>query len=212
MARVGGTCPQTGNAGQWGLHAFENPMLPAAAARPVWRADRHPLVLAAVAEPARNDADAFLLGPVRGLAKIVRSEDRERLLLSDGLRSVRLDVAGASMTEGPVQLRFEIPGPGCAALLRILALRRFLHLAATGNFSRMLHPPEARARRLVLLLRTFDGLEAGASQREIAAELLGRSAGAADWRIEDSSIRSQAQRLVRGARRMAAGAWLGLLQ
>ena len=52
------------------------------------------------------------------------------------------------------------------------------------------------------MLRVHDALAAGANQREIAEELFGPAARAPRWRSEASTIRSQVQRLVRGARSM----------
>jgi hypothetical protein len=197
--------------GQWGLHAFADPARAAPAARPVWRADRHPLVLAAVAAAARDDRDAFLLERFGQLATLVRAPGIEHVLISDGFRTIRLDVAGDSLARGPVRLCFAISGPRGAAP-KVLVLRRLLHLAETGHFSRGLHRPDTRARRHVLLIRASDALEAGASQREIAAALLGPAPAATNWRIEAPSLRSQAQRLVRGARTMASEGWLDLLR
>jgi hypothetical protein len=195
----------------WGLHALEDPARPAPAARPIWRADRHPLVLAAVATAARDDVDTFRFERFGQRATVVGAPGAEHVLISDGFRSIRLDVAGDSVTHGPVRLCYRISGLGCASP-KVLILRRLLHLAATGDFSRLLHRPDARVRRHVLLIRASDALAAGASQREIAAGLLGRPPSAVRWRIEAPSLRSQAQRLVRGARRMASGAWLDLLR
>jgi hypothetical protein len=200
-----------GAAGPWGLHSLADPARPAPAARPMWRAERHPLVLGAVAAAAPDDRDAFLLERFGRLATVARSAGAEHVLISDGFRSVRLDVAGASIASGPVRLCYRISGLA-AASPRVLVLRRFLHLAATGHFSRVLHRPDSRARRHVLLIRAFDALEAGATQRDIAGALLGACPAGINWRLEAPSLRSQAQRLVRGARRMAAGGWLDLLR
>jgi len=84
-------------------------------------------------------------------------------------------------------------------------------LAATGSLSPHLHPPDRRAHRHILLLRTFDALAAGVGQRAIAAALLGNRANETRWRIEAPSLRSQVQRLVRAARLMAAGGFWSLL-
>jgi hypothetical protein len=63
----------------------------------------------------------------------------------------------------------------------------------------------------VLMLRTWDALTAGADQREIAGELLSRTAVAPRWRSREPSVRSQAQRLVRLARLFSAGGYRVLL-
>jgi hypothetical protein len=141
----------------------------------------------------------------------VRSaEGREHLLLSDGLRTIRVDVLAGSLARGPAQLFYLLAG-FAAAERPLLTLRRLLALRRTGRFSRSLHPRETRAQRWVLALRAFDALATGAGQREIAALLLNREAGEPRWRSRASSIRSQSQRLVRSARRMANGGYRGLL-
>jgi hypothetical protein len=60
-------------------------------------------------------------------------------------------------------------------------------------------------------LSQWDTLTAGADQREIAQELLSPTAGVPRWRSRESSVRSQAQRLVRSARGFAAGGYRALL-
>lgn len=68
-----------------------------------------------------------------------------------------------------------------------------------------------RRKRHILFLRAWDGLPAGATQRSLAAVLLREEAAAARWRTEAPSLRSQIQRLARGARAMAHGAYWRLL-
>jgi hypothetical protein len=61
------------------------------------------------------------------------------------------------------------------------------------------------------MLRAWDALIAGASQREIACMVFSRSAAGARWRIREPSIRSRTQRLVRSARDFAQGGYRELL-
>ena len=193
-----------------GLIAFEPPDRTVPNTRPMWRVDVHPYVLAVEACPADAAADGFALEPLRQLATIHEDEEGEHLLLSDGLRMVRLDGRRGSLTGGPVGLHYLIQGLASAEP-PLLTLRRFLALCRSGRFSRPLHPCEARARRWVLMLRTADALAAGADQREIAHVLLSRSVAEPGWRSREPSIRSQVQRLVRSARRMAGGGYRELL-
>lgn len=196
----------------WGLHAFENPDLPAPDARPIWRAAVHPYVLAARAGRSGAAPDRFDLARFGPLAHVFTDEaGSEHLLLSDGHRAIRIDVLAGGLSSGPRELRYLLGGLG-AAEKPLLTLRRLLALARTGRFSRALHAREARARRWVLVLRANDGLAAGADQREIATLLLSRSASEPRWRDSAPSVRSQAQRLVRAARQMAAGGYRELLQ
>lgn len=195
---------------QFGLVAFEPPHLTLPDARPMWRADVHPYVLTAQACGRAATADMFDFESLRQLATIIVDEDGEHLLLSDGVRMVRLDGGGGSLTSAPVRLRYLIDGVA-AAEPPLLTLRRFLALCRRGRFSRALHAREARARRWVLMLRAADALAGGAGQRDIAGVLISRSVGEPGWRSREPSIRSQVQRLVRSARQMAHGGWRELL-
>ena len=197
-------------AARWGLHAFERPDRDALAARPVWRRELFPSVLEAEAVDQGPDEDRLEIGRLRRFVTSVRDlGGREHLLLSDGRRAIRLDILSGSLSERPV-LRYRLAGLS-GVQPPLLALRQLLALWSTGRFSRALHPREQRAARWILLLRASDGLAAGASQRDIAAALLGREAADRRWRVEASSLRSRAQRLVRDARRMAGGGYLSLL-
>jgi hypothetical protein len=61
------------------------------------------------------------------------------------------------------------------------------------------------------MLRAYDALAAGASQREIAAVLLDGDARRDRWRIHSPSLRSRAQRLAACARAMGEGGYRALL-
>lgn len=195
---------------QFGLITFEAPDLAVPKARPMWSIDAHPYVLSAEACHADPVAERFDLEPLRPLATILEQGDGEHLLLSDGLRSVRLDAPRGVLTDAPVVLRYWLHGIASAEP-PLLTLRRLLALCRTGGFARSLHPREARARRWILMLRAADALAAGAGQREIAEVLLSASAAWPRWRSREGSVRSQVQRLVRGARDMAAGGYRELL-
>ena len=195
----------------WGLHAFEPPHLAVPDARPVWCAKAYPYVL--TVDAIQSDGEnAFDLQRVVAVSPVlVAARRREHLLLSDGHRAIRLDVQGASLAKGPVQLRYRLAGLSLAEA-PLLTLRRFLAFVRSGRFSRTLYRPEARARRLVLMLRAHDALRSGATQREIAAELLSGEARADRWRVNAPALRSQVQRLVRDCRFMAEGGYASLLR
>jgi hypothetical protein len=195
---------------RFGLAAFEAAGCAVPDARPIWRAEVHPLVLAARPGAGGAHHDLFDLARFSALARIVTDEAADRLLMSDGLRSVRIDAQPGTFGGGPVHLNYELGGI-ISAEPPLLTLRRFLALARTGGFSRVLHPAERRARRWILLLRAWDGVGTGADQREIARVLLSRSAGEPGWRSREPSVRSQVQRLVRSARAFARGGYRRLL-
>lgn len=194
----------------WGLHAFEAPDRPAPLARPVWTAAVHPFVLPAGVEGSGAEEDMLDLERLGERAvRVNGSRSSEHLLVSDGLHTIRVDVAGAFNKRA--RLRYRIGGI-VSAERPLLTLRRLVAFAREGRFSRTLHPREAKASRWILLLRAFDALAAGADQRKIAEALLSAEAGEERWRSRAPSLRSRAQRLVRGARRMAAGGYWELLR
>ena len=197
-------------AAAFGLVAFEWPDRAVPNARPLWRPDVHPHVLTVERVEAASSGDEFDLHPVADLATLVAGPGGDHLLLSDGLRTVRLDGPCGSFSRGPACLRYRLEGLASAEP-PLLALRRFLALCRMGHFARSLHAPEARARRWILMLRARDALAAGAGQRDIAKVLFSRSAAQPRWRSHEPTLRSQAQRLVRSARALAGGGYLALL-
>lgn len=195
----------------WNLHAFEDPDLAAPEARPVWTAVAHPWVVRASARSCSEQQDVLDLERLGTFARIVTSSEADRLLLSDGYRSIRLDVNGDGIGRSLVHLCYELAG--IQALERpLLILRRLRALAISGRFRASLHPKFGRAQRLVQLLRAHDALRAGANQAEIAKVLLRPSLELSRWRIHSPSIRSRAQRLVGAARQMERGAFWRLLE
>lgn len=198
------------SAAEFGLVAFEAPDRSVPAARPLWRADVHPSVLAVERGGGGPPRDLFTLDTMADLATLVTSESGEHLLLSDGLRALRLDGPRGTFSGAPAVLRYRLRGLA-AADLPLLTLRRFLALCGTGRFASGLNPAEQRARRWVLMLRAYDGLRAGADQRQLAGHLFSASVGEPRWRSRESSVRSQVQRLARSARAMADGGYRAFL-
>lgn len=200
----------TSGAARFGLHAFEGPERDAITARPVWRREICPYVLEADALDEGDDADRLnleILG--RFVTLVADPSGTEHLLLSDGSHAVRVDIVSGTLRARPALLRYRLAG--FARLDEpLLVLRQLRALWRTGRFSPALHPRERRAGRWILLLRTYDALVAGASQREIAEWIFGLEASERRWRVEASSVRSRVQRLVREARRMAAGGYRSL--
>ncbi len=196
-------------AARWGLHAFEDPAFAAGAARPMWRRSWLGLVLPAIAEQAGPAADRFDLSRFSEIATVVPGENSfQHLLLSDGWASLRLDVVGGTLLDGPVRLNYLLAG-FAGARGPLATLQNLLRLWQSGRLDQP--ASRARNRRLILLLRAHDAVQCGASQREIAEVLLSAEAARARWRSEVPSLRLQAQRLVKGARAMAHGAFRTLL-
>jgi len=208
-ARAAGSAGR--GAARFGLVAFEPAELGVPAARPIWRSEVHPFVLPVIAAKRGSSADCFDPRRICGAELIVAVGGAEHLLVTDGLRSIRLDAPSGTFGKGPVGLSYSLGGIALAGP-QLLTLRRFLALCRTGRFSRVLHRREPRARRWILMLRAWDAIRAGADQRQIAEALLSRSAGEPGWRNREPSVRSQAQRLARSARVFGAGGYRLLLR
>lgn len=199
---------------RFGLLRFEDPARDARACRPLWHADVDRAVL--LGEACPSDArHGFDLARFAALAKVMPghpgSSVTEHVLLSDGLRSIRIDLLSGTLSDGPAALRWRIDGMAEVGP-QLLALRRLAALARHGHFAASLHPPERRARRWATMLRVHDALAAGATHREIAAVLFDIDATGPRWRVRSNPQRLQVQRLVAGARAcvtLGPIGWLG---
>lgn len=195
----------------WGLNAFEDPRLAAPLARPIWAAPGHGWIVRAIATRSRDGEDVLDLNELAGFARLARSGAAQHLLLSDGRRSIRLDVTGDDLEASPVRLSYLLRG--LEDLARpLLVLERLRSLILQKRFVSSLYPPVRRARREVMLLRAFDAIGSGASQADMAELLLSRRFERRSWRIHSPSLRSQAQRLARASREMASGGFWDLLR
>jgi len=210
-AEAAGVARATGQSGErFGLVEFEAPERTVPDARPVWSISSLPDVLPVEPGSAAGPENCFDLDRFAAIATWAARDDREHLLLSDGLRTVRLDGPRGTFSGGAATLRYAFEGVA-AAQRPLLTLRRLLALCRCGHFSLPLHCPEARAARWILMLRARDALAEGADQREIAFELFSRAAGEPRWRSSAPGLRSQVQRLVRSARQFSAGGYRVLL-
>ena len=159
------------------------------------------------------DSDANRVDLLRTgcFSALLRSGDPcEHVLLSDGIRRVRLDVHGGSLREGPVALQFCFSG-----LARISAplttLRRLAAFERLGRMPRHLFPAERRADRWTLALRAHDARTHGASQRDVAEALFGIATVRREWDAASDHLRSKIRRLLRLSTGMTAGGWRTLL-
>ena len=214
--RAGQRATEEGLIRKNGVCSFaENPARASPDARIVWDACIDPGTLRITALPGdpdhhdRFDPDRF----ARWLDIVVDLEGREHAVLTDGHRRIRIDVEQGSLAGGPVLLRYIVKGTlGRDTEAQILPLRRLAGLLQTGRFLPALFPRERRVERMIEVLRVADALSAGVSQRDIAEGLFGRERVSSDWRIVSDSLRSRVRRLVREARRMAAGGYGNLMR
>lgn len=145
------------------------------------------------------------------LAIATDGEGREHAVLSDGWHRIRIDVEEGSIArEEAVLLHYRLLGVASVET-KVLPLRRFLELCRHGRFARSLFPRDPRVERWLTVLRAHDALAAGASQREIGADLFGQDGIVLDWADGTDSLRSRVRRLVRDARTMAGGGYRHLL-
>jgi hypothetical protein len=171
------------------------------------------MVLPVEAYPAAaiDDDDAFNLLSVPHAVTVLRSLDGEHVLITDGPRSIRLDVIVGSMLCGPVRLDYRLSGfDGVEA--KVITLRRLLALWRLGRLPLSLFPPERKARRWAMVLQAYDGMQAGASQREIAIALFGEKRVRQDWDGPSDYLRLRVQRLVRNGKNMIGGGYRVLLR
>lgn len=201
-----------GNANEWGLLVAEDPSLAASAARIFWSPCLDTSVIEVAASRAlANGCDEFDLARMPLAPTIAVSADgRQHVSLTDGFRRIRIDVTSGSILDGPVRLHYQLAGiEGIEP--KLLTIQRLLALIRLGRFARGLEKPEPRAARWVAMLRAYDALSEGASQREIASVLFGERRVQAEWRQDSDSLRLRIQRLVRSGETLVRGGYKALL-
>ncbi len=191
----------------------EDPSIAVPAARIVWRAEIDPETLLVDAPSVGADSadrvDAELLRKYLFLVQDPGGVGHG--VLSDGVHRIRFDVMqGTLCSDEAVTLRCSIYGTHSAEP-KLRPLARLLDLCRRGCFAPTLFPREPKSARWIALLRVHDALAAGASGRDIAAELYGAQHLAASAGAGADSLRSRVRRLVREARAMARGGYRTLL-
>lgn len=187
----------------------EHPALPAWRARIFFDAATDPSVLPC--DIVGEDPSGFDLATVGCFSAVLRgSEPFEHVVLTDGLRRMRLDVRGGTVTRMPVRLRFIFDG------LRsidapLLTLRRLVAFDRRGTMPLGLFEKERRGARWISALRADDARRAGASHRDVAQVLYGAKRVREDWPGPSDYLRSQVRRLLRFSERMRGGGWRSLL-
>lgn len=134
----------------------------------------------------------------------------QQLLLKAGARMIRLDIRRGTALAGPVRLHFLMGGMRDLGH-RLATLRRFVALCRLGRFPAALFARDRRAARWIMMLRALDGLDEGASQRELAEGLFGPAYAPPEWRGDSDYLRLRVQRLVRTAKQIRDGGYLKLL-
>jgi hypothetical protein len=167
---------------RWQLVIAEDPGRPAPEATILWHADLDPGALRATASPtdARNP-DALPGVILRRFATLADGADGvEHVVLSDGLRRIRIDIEQGTLRDGPVILNYHIGGTQ-KARPALLSVRRLNALCLNCRFAPSLFPHDPRIDRWLHLLRVHDAGQGGASQREIAELLFGIERVSTAW-------------------------------
>jgi hypothetical protein len=156
------------------------------------------------------DVDLRHLSTVRRI--LIDGCGTEHIVLQAGFHAITLRSQGVSVLQAPVNLTFLIHGlPGVATAPRLLRLARSL-LDPTLDPRLQDGGPAPWYRKLNEALVALDGYQAGASQREIAAVLYGRSSAEAAWRNGDFSFKQRVHRAVAKGRALSAGGYVALLR
>jgi hypothetical protein len=185
---------------------------PATSARLIWNAADDASTLAVeVLGGAAPETVAIDLAALPLAVTVFRHAGGEQVTLSDGYRRIALTVTGGTLLAGPVRARFALNYEKDLAR-RIMTLRRLAAVLETGRLPKGLYPREPRSERWLLALRAFDAAASGASQREIAEILFAPLYSASGWKADAEFLRLRVNRLLRLARRMAAGDYRALLR
>jgi hypothetical protein len=191
----------------------ENEACPADRARLFWSAEVDPHVLTLrLDRPRPGDTDTVDFARLGVPLILLRGGDGgEHILLRNAIGHLRIDVTDGTALDGPVVPQADFIGlDGIGP--KLLSLRRLRGLARQQNLPRSLFPRDRRAQRWTYLLRALDGLAAGASRRDIAAALFGRTRTAEEWSAPSDHLRTGVQRIVREARKLVAGGYRKLLE
>ena len=177
----------------------------------MWRAAYDPFVLCVDADRVAHSDSGFVLSRLAQFTTVlIDPEDREHIVISNGLRRIRLDVVSGSLVDGPVALRIV-----CADMCRLkTAATTMAKLASLYQHQRFMPAhfrEDRRCARWLATLRVHDGLCAGASQREIAIALYGHKRVASDWYDDNDVMRASVRRLIRTARTLACGQYRSLM-
>ncbi|RWQ17652.1 DUF2285 domain-containing protein [Mesorhizobium sp.] len=178
-----------------------------------WCPRRCPYVLPVVAEKVSSSSPAppFDLAALPCRATVLLSGDgRQHVLLRHADRHLQLAVSGAKVIQ-PLRLHIDAIWPAGQLKHRLWALECLNSLRARGRLPKTLFPPDARGRRLRVILQALDGSLAGASQREIAEALIGELRVQADWKDPRDHLRDRIRRAIRRGHSLMNGGYENFL-
>lgn len=201
-------------AAEFGLLVFEDPTRAATHAPIFWHPDVSSFVLQVRAEYGSNAAGVATVD-FRALRARAAGEHREglrhHLLFQEASRRLQLVVHG-ERPDGVVSLLTEAPLDPTSFRRRMSLLQRLADVLANGRLTPQLYQPEARARRLAVVLRALDGWLAKSPQRAIGRAMFDRPAADEDWRDCQCPLRERVRLTLRRARWLMEGGYRTLLQ
>lgn len=157
----------------------------------------------------RGDRDAFDIARLRLPASLLKDDLGEEVAISGSGVTIRLSIEQGTLLKGPVCLDYRIRGRRHLRR-RLLALRQFDAALRLGHVPPSLRSKARNVDRPDLILRTLDALAVTSRAHDVAIALFGAEKVDADWYHESDYLRSQTRRLMKRARYLAAGGYLGL--
>ncbi len=188
-------------------------MIDASDAAVFWQPDLSSCVLPVLAVPARAPTDIPFITAANlrcRMAVFATSRSLQHVVFLTAGRRLQLAVRGGDIRDR-VRLLTDAVIERRAINHRLRLIERLADLAASGDLSPRLYPPEPRGRRLRIVLQALDGALAGASQQEIAAALFGARRAEADWRDPRGHLRDQVRRAIARGRFLMQRGYLGFL-
>lgn len=197
---------------RWGLRMLEDPALDARDAHPVWLADPPGLVRLYPDLDPMPDATAFNFWRIPGRKSLVHEGRclRVTAALPGGL--VRFGIAPGLKHGDPFVIAMRPSRQPRDSLRALIGAQDELAAAsATASMGKTFARPSPTALLDVQTLQALDASLAGASLREVAAEVFGRAAVTHGWHA-DGGLRSKARRLVRRGRTLMLDGYRCLAQ
>ena len=196
--------------GTGGCYFAETPDRLPAQARLFWAAEHDPQVPTLEARSCPGTSQhAFDLLTIGLPATLLLCDGHEELLLRDRSRPIRASIVGGTLLDGPVHLIYRLP-----MLDRFRrqdhGLRCLAGVIGNGRIPSGPFPSLPRDRRRADIVRALDAMALDLRPRTVAVRLFGEARVAEDW-SNSNYMKLRVKRLMRQARRLAAGAYLELL-
>jgi hypothetical protein len=193
----------------WGLSYPADPDAPHDMSRIHVQSGLSPVTLELTERPASSPDDSITPANFGPLHHCLQCGDIQHLILANAAGDIRVTIP--SSMDGTLGLHLPLDGDLHIRLAATERLRRHILGLACGPPPLLL--THLQQRRLLIMLRAWDGRASGASARELAAVLIDArvaSYGAALW--SDSRQRRQIGRWLNDARELIEGGYLGLLR